>query len=97
MAMIQFAIESKGAMRKMTLKEIYDYIETKFPYFKVNLSLAFGQLHDQVEKKFRNLRNTSYSQLQVTLSAAEIQHTLVSHLTLLLLRFKLFHTSFLDV
>ena len=38
MAMIQFAIESKGAMRKMTLKEIYDYIETKFPYFKVNLS-----------------------------------------------------------
>ena len=36
MAMIQFAIESKGDSRKMTLKEIYDYIETKFPYFKVN-------------------------------------------------------------
>ena len=35
MAMIQFAIESApGRVRKMTLKEIYDYIETKFPYFK---------------------------------------------------------------
>lgn len=34
MAMIQFAIESAGPSRKMTLKDIYDYIETKFPYFK---------------------------------------------------------------
>jgi hypothetical protein len=34
MAMIQFAIESAGDERKMTLKDIYDYIENKFPYFR---------------------------------------------------------------
>ena len=30
----QFAIESAGESRRMTLKDIYDYIERKFPYFK---------------------------------------------------------------